>query len=644
MEALLNYFLKMMVFSSLMFGYYFVFLKDKTFHHYNRFYLLSIVVVSIMLPLIKVEYFTIEVNPDIYLLLNQFNVVHAQNTTPNDFNVFSLAIPFVGLVSLIFIVKFSIGLLKIQKLKRQYPKIEFEGIHFYETPLEDAPFSFFKNLFWKDSIPLQSDLGKQILKHEMVHIEQKHTWDKIIISTVSSIFWFNPIFYFLKKEIALIHEYLADKKAIKQSDTKAFAQMLLQTHFTENTLPATSPFLSSNLKKRLIMLKKSHTKYSYARKILALPLVFAIGFAFLVNAKNREISKTNLEIAEAVSQIKKDTIRTEATAVLVNDSGISFADRVNQSNEKMPFFIGKKKVSKSEYLKYYYINKEKTNIAFFYDIIEGTTNPKSYGVIDLNDKENVGYGRAYDEKLDGKMKSENVASLQEFAIYTPKGLNKSLIENANKSTENDKFFINYKKSTKTEFLKLLNSDKGKSNFYFGFMASPKNENYKVFSAIVNPDMEVPAEYIELTNKLTEYTIISPKNKAGGYYSGTAVYVEDGKTLKVLDNKFIERPVSNQKKIIDKQDDKQDNPWLIGVEAHPQKSIDNDKVAAYAVASSFEEDSLNLTEKYNKIYINGKLSTQADLNKIDRKKIKTENIKKNNDNGKIYNEIRIRTRK
>ena len=56
------------------------------------------------------------------------------------------------------------------------------------------------------------------------------------------------------------------------------------------------------------MLKKSKTKYGYARKILALPLLFAVTFIYMISAKNKEISDTNQEIAQYVSKLKKDTI------------------------------------------------------------------------------------------------------------------------------------------------------------------------------------------------------------------------------------------------------------------------------------------------------------------------------------------------
>ena len=314
MEVLFFYFAKVILSSGILLLYYRLFLKDKTFHHYNRFYLLSAMVISLILPLIKVSYFTLEVNSGIYLLVNQLQQFKSSKILHDDFFYFTSAALVFGLVSVFFLSRFIYGLMKIQRLKNNFKKENFQGINFYQTNLDEAPFSFFRNLFWKNSIEIQSDLGRQILKHEMVHIEQKHTWDKIFVETTTSLFWFNPFFYFIKKEINLIHEYLADKKALKNSDTKAFAQMLLAGHFSGRQLPATSPFLSSNLKKRLTMLKKSKTKFSYARRILALPILFVIAFLYLVNAKNKEIMKSNLEIEKLVSEIQKDTIRKNNVA------------------------------------------------------------------------------------------------------------------------------------------------------------------------------------------------------------------------------------------------------------------------------------------------------------------------------------------
>ena len=357
----------MILVSAVMSAYYLLFLRDKTFHHYNRFYLLGTMVLSLLLPLLKVEYFTIETDSRILLLLNQFNQNSAQEVE-NSFNFWNFGALILGIVSFYLLAKLTLGLVKIHQLKKEFPKESIEGITFYNTNLHDAPFSFFRNLFWKKSILINSDLGKQILKHEMVHIEQKHSFDKLFVQIIQSLFWFNPIFYFIKKEITLIHEYLADKKAVKNADTRAFAQMLLASNFSGNVLPATSPFLSSNLKKRLKMLTQKNTKYSYARRILALPILFGVSFALLVNAKNIEIKKQNKAIEIAVQELKKDTVKEKDVQKLLEAQQAKInkaSEKIRKENEKIAT-LSEQTRKKSEELQK--IAKEKGADSYDYEL------------------------------------------------------------------------------------------------------------------------------------------------------------------------------------------------------------------------------------------------------------------------------------
>ncbi|CAI9687712.1 M56 family metallopeptidase [Elizabethkingia anophelis] len=362
METLL-YFGKMLLCSAIMWGYYLLFLKDKTFHHYNRFYLLATIVISLLLPLLKVEYFTIETDNRLFLLLQNFSIQTVSHKT-DGIDWKNIALFALLAVSLVLFVRLLIGIYKIYQMKNQYQGKELKGVRFYITDLHDAPFSFFKNLFWKKSIEIDSDLGKQILKHEMVHIEQKHSWDKIFIEFVQAVFWFNPIFYWIKKELFLIHEYLADKKAVKQNDTKAFAQMLLASKFSGTHLPATSPFLSSNLKKRLQMLTKPHyTKFSYARRVMALPVLFGISFTYLVTAKNKEIANTNREIAVAIKALQQDTIgsgNNKNVHIQINENNNrgSLLSKIEQASDNAIFKINGKAVTKSEFTEFYHQNKK----------------------------------------------------------------------------------------------------------------------------------------------------------------------------------------------------------------------------------------------------------------------------------------------
>jgi hypothetical protein len=344
MESVLLYLGKVIFCSGVTFLYYQLSLRDKTFHHYNRFYLLSAMLISLLLPLIKVEDFTIRVSSNVYKLIEQVQNFNAIKNSGNDYIYLRIIFSALGLVSFYFLGRFIYGIFRIRQLKNQFKKESFYGINFYRTNLAEAPFSYFNNLFWKNSIAMNSEAGKQILEHEMVHIEQKHSIDKIFIEIICSVFWFNPFFYFIKKEISLIHEYLADKKAIKQADSKAFAQMFPAGHFSGNQFPAVSPFLSSNLKKRLTMLQKPQTKFGYAQRILALPVVFSLAFTYLVNCKNEEIKNINVSVT--------DTDTTSNNKVSVND-------RLASASEKALFIVNSERKAKKEFLNFLKNNRHK---------------------------------------------------------------------------------------------------------------------------------------------------------------------------------------------------------------------------------------------------------------------------------------------
>lgn len=332
MEILI-YLGKMMLCSAVLWGYYLLFLKDKTFHHYNRFYLVATLFISALLPLLKVGYFTMATDNRLWLFIQNAQAVQPEST---GFHWTLLIVGLLLVVSFMLLTRLLMGIYKIYSLKNRFPMKQWKDINFYETELPAAPFSFFRNLFWKTSLQLESQVGKQILKHEMVHIEQHHSIDKLLAQVFRAVFWFNPVFYFIQKELSLIHEYLADHQAVEKHDVQAFAQMLLTNHFSGEVLPATSPFISSNLKKRLLMLTNSKKpSYSYFRRVMALPLLFCLAFAYLVKAENKKIEKTNEYVVQAVAQLKqqakpapthatKDTIQVADKAVVVGKGKVMY--------------------------------------------------------------------------------------------------------------------------------------------------------------------------------------------------------------------------------------------------------------------------------------------------------------------------------
>lgn len=185
----------------------------------------------------------------------------------------------------------------IYHLKKKFPVQSSAEFDFINTDVSSAPFSFFKNVFWRNDISLHEETGKQILQHEIAHIKQKHSWDKLFVQLMMCFYWTNPFYYFIKRELYLIHEFIADEKAIGQSDANAFAKMLLTAQFGKFSLLPAQPFFYSSVKRRLVMLTTSKKpQFNYLRRILVLPIVACVVCLFAFTVKNEKTNSSSPKI------------------------------------------------------------------------------------------------------------------------------------------------------------------------------------------------------------------------------------------------------------------------------------------------------------------------------------------------------------
>jgi hypothetical protein len=228
----------------------------------------------------------------------------------------SIFILIVGTIFLLF--KLARNLYKIQQLKSTAEVVTMDGFDFINTEVEEAPFSFLNNLFWKKSISLDGISGQQIFKHELTHIQEKHTWDRLYCQFVSCLFWMNPFNWLIQNELETIHEFIADEAAVGSNNTAAFAQMLLETHYGHHFLNPSHSFFYASIKRRLANLTAvQHSKFNYARKLMGMPLLLLVlvVFAIKVNAEERIIKELKhldeLTVQNVVSNIRFDSIPTE---------------------------------------------------------------------------------------------------------------------------------------------------------------------------------------------------------------------------------------------------------------------------------------------------------------------------------------------
>jgi TonB-dependent SusC/RagA subfamily outer membrane receptor len=330
-QIILLYLLKTILVSSIFISYYWLVLRNKKFHYYNRFYLLSASVMSLIVPLLNFDWFSIE-EPVLYgsSEVLQFVLPKATSAATIDFGWMDFVLIGSFLITMVLVILLCIQIYKIQILKKKSEVTPMDGFDFINTKEENAPFSFFNNLFWKETISLQDEGGQQIFKHEITHIQQKHTWDRIYCQIVASIFWMNPINWIIQKELMTIHEFIADEESVGNENVEIFAKMLLQTHYGNHFLNPTHQFFYSSIKRRIIMLTTSrHIKYSYARRLMVLPiLMIAVGLVSIkVHATERITNKVN-EIKSVVFQVITDTVKPTEKLKLksIIDTSISRVD------------------------------------------------------------------------------------------------------------------------------------------------------------------------------------------------------------------------------------------------------------------------------------------------------------------------------
>lgn len=272
--TIVTYVLKSIFISGVFIGYYWLALRNKNFNYYNRFYLLLSIISSLIIPLFNFTWFTIEkeaapvTQEKITALIIPIGKAHSSPTPWLSIINYTV----IG-VSVALFAMFMLNIFKVYKLKRSSAVLKMDEIDFIYTDLEHAPFSFLNNLFWKESIPMDSTYGQKIFKHEVTHIHQKHTLDILFCQVVNAILWMNPFNWLIQKELKAIHEFIADKEAMGNSDAEDFARLLLQAHYGNHFLNPTHSFYYSSIKRRLIMLSTTHrTKFSYLRRVLVLPL------------------------------------------------------------------------------------------------------------------------------------------------------------------------------------------------------------------------------------------------------------------------------------------------------------------------------------------------------------------------------------
>jgi N-acetylmuramoyl-L-alanine amidase len=293
--TLLIYLIKTVFISGFLLGYYWLFLRNRFFHDFNRYFLLSVPALSLLVPALQ---FNLPAywnqassgSPIRLLGVGRGTLLEAVSIYSGHRPVFSwefILYSISALISFVLLFRLYKTIRFLQLLRKNKPNLHLPEATIYFVSEKGTPFSFFKNIFWGNEMDIDSASGRQILRHEIYHVKNNHTLDILALEIVSALFWFNPLLHLIRRELQAIHEYAADSYAAAETNGYEYASLLI-FKISGSPIPLTNPFFKNQIKRRIAMITKTNkNKKALLGRFMILPLIaILIGlFSFKITTR-----------------------------------------------------------------------------------------------------------------------------------------------------------------------------------------------------------------------------------------------------------------------------------------------------------------------------------------------------------------------
>jgi lipopolysaccharide export system protein LptA len=319
---LLNYLLKVSACLALFFAFYLLFLRKLTFFKFNRFYLLSTLLLSIIIPSLQ---FTIEREVAQVSIIESPKAIQNQDLGGQAFQT-SIQVgaapldveyqPFDWYALLPYAYMAIVAGLLLLTFWRIYQLLKYtnrtakkvNGLKIVEKTKGFTNCSFFNYVF-VDQEKLTDAEFNVLLRHEEVHAKQLHSIDKIVMMVAKALLWFNPIIYLYDKALEQTHEYEADETTSTDFGANNYASLLLRLAVEKGQMPLVHNFVKSPIKARIKMLfnakSKNMKKLIY---LLVLPVGMLLIWSFTIDVVYA-LPQQNQEV------VKQDTSKTTKRAL-----------------------------------------------------------------------------------------------------------------------------------------------------------------------------------------------------------------------------------------------------------------------------------------------------------------------------------------
>ena len=273
---------KVAVLIAVFYLFYRLLLSKETFHRVNRVVLLLTAVMSFVLPLCVFtmhETVVVAAMPAV-----EVGDVQAVVADEPDVPLWQIALPVLFIIGTVATLGYTAtSLAKLMLLICYSEKHQQEdGVVICVTDHQVSPFS------WMHYIVLSrqdyAEHNEAVLAHERGHIRLRHSWDVLLVDTLTALQWFNPAMWMLRQDLRAIHEYEADGAVLSQGfNARQYQYLLITKAASIGGYSIANGISHSTLKNRIHMMTNKKTRSSHLLKLLALLPI--IGTALALNAR-----------------------------------------------------------------------------------------------------------------------------------------------------------------------------------------------------------------------------------------------------------------------------------------------------------------------------------------------------------------------
>lgn len=302
MSQLFDYLIKASLCLGVVYLFYYWLLRPLTYYAWNRYFLLLATSLAFIIPLLPVDALMSEQPSAAVTFIRQFSLekdqaaIAATSAAPERMDLWQVILPVFLAGSLVMLVRMLIQLISLKKLRRSAPLLHEGQYAFYQLPIEQSPFSFGNHVYLNRHLYNEEEFEK-IIRHELVHVQQKHTIDVLLMEWICIINWFNPFAWLIRQAAKQNLEFIADEQVLQEGhNRKGYQYLLLKVARENHGFQLASPFLFSSLKKRIEMMNRDRTAGIHLLKFaVVLPLIVMLAVAFGQTSGKHSIKKADGE-------------------------------------------------------------------------------------------------------------------------------------------------------------------------------------------------------------------------------------------------------------------------------------------------------------------------------------------------------------